>query len=861
MRSWHKRLSRQLHRTLNDNKGMSIVTVIVAVGFVAILVSIIMLASVVNFKMKSVNVYAKNSFYSAEQVVDEINVGLQQIVSDGLSAAYTDVVTNYSSSDLTPAEKNDLVKKKYYQYLWEKLGADPEHKTYVVQASSGAGIDTDGRVMSNANVGLMGLLKNTTKWHYGDEKTSFGAFLRADIGGNVNNINGDGNYYGTMTTYDKDGIVLENLTVYYKDTNGFVSAIKTDIRLGYPGFVFSSTDIPQISTYTFITDTALVQENPGVSKGNAHLTSIYGDTYAYAVDISGYRHKYGKYNNGDDLHIVATDYNVVNGGLETNANSVLWAKDLMTQSSNTSLAGYTYMYDDFNIKGRDNNVTIKGYYTGYGNSLTSSDDSSAILVNGVNTTLDLRYINKLSLAGRAYIGTTDTKGKVGRVSANSNSEKDANASNVYTGEAIAVKSNQLMYLVPGDCIGVELDDEGGVGESMYGRNPLTLEQYNVMMNSVNGNGDGRYVEVAGNKRLSKLNANGGSYTLDDFVATDIETGRPKVEKVFMKTADGSSRLVYYYMTFKDEAAANLYFRTYYGVNQDAVDRYMSNYLSALTLNEGGMTTLMLDMAAESVSGSKIVGYNINTAVRTPEAGSTISESFDIANKTYTNNFKAYCSKLTSDYDSLSAEASSDKVRNGFPEYDSETNSMKIKEQNSDGYSAETGNENYYTVFKNLVNEDVLKELAESGEDFASADGKCKAVFIYNSDVDHVQSVSVSAGTTYLIVANCGVKLNTSGKENFKLESGETVQANFKGTIIAKGIIEAENGEMTVVSDPENVENVLSLVSSDEVYTVSDVFRESDDVEYKKALKSSTNETVTTASLVTYENWSKNVSID
>lgn len=860
MRAWLLSIRRKLHKVKADNKGMSIVTVIVAVGFVAILVSIIMLASIVNFKMKSVNVYSKESFYSAEQVVDEINVGLQQLVSDGLSAAYTDVVTNYSSSDMTAAEKNDLVKKKYYEYLWDKLGADAAHNTYVVQASTNAGIDESGTPRANADVGLMGLLKNTTKWHYGDEKTSFGAFLRAEIGGTYNNVNGDGNYYGTMTTYDKTGIVLEDLTVYYKDTNGFVSAIKTDIRLGYPGFVFSTTDIPQISTYSFITDTAFVQENPGVSKGSARETEIYGDTYAYAVDISGYKHTYGKYNSGDDLHIVATDYNVVNGGLETNGNSVLWAKDIITKSSNTTLAGYTYVYDDFNIKGRDNVVTIKGYYTGYGNSINSSDESSAILVNGVNTSIDLTNIRKLSLAGRAYIGTTDKSGKIGRVSADSNTEKDSSASNVYTGEAIAVKSNQLMYLVPGDCIGVAVDAQGGAGESMYGKNPLSLEQYNLMMSSVNGGGASAYVEVAGNKKLYKLNANGGDYTLDDFVAVDA-SGKPKVEKVFMKTADGSSRLVYYYMTFKDEAAANLYFRTYYGVNSDAVDRYMSKYLSALTLADGGMTTVTLDMAAESLSGTKDTGYQINTAVRTPEAGTTLSESFDLSQKTYANSFRAYCSKLTSDYDSLTAESSSDKVRNGFPEYDPETNKMKIKEESSDGYSAETGNENYYTVFKNLVNEDVLKELASSGEDFTTPDGKCKAVFIYNSDVDHVETVSLSAGTTYLVVANCGVRLNTSGKENVKLESGETVQANFKGTIIAKGIVQAGGSALTIASDPENVETVLSIQSADEVYTVSDVFKESDDLEYKKAVKGATNETVTTASLVTYENWSKNVSID
>ena len=117
-----------LDRIKKNNSGMSIVTVIVAIAFVAILVSIIMMSSVVNFKMKSVNVYAKDSFYSAEQVVDEINVGLQQMVSDGLSYAYTSVMTQYGVEDMTATDKNNMVRAAYYEYLWEHLGVSvPEN--------------------------------------------------------------------------------------------------------------------------------------------------------------------------------------------------------------------------------------------------------------------------------------------------------------------------------------------------------------------------------------------------------------------------------------------------------------------------------------------------------------------------------------------------------------------------------------------------------------------------------------------------------------------------------------------------------------------------------------------------------------
>ena len=57
-----------------NNKGASLVMVIIVIGFIGILAGTVMMTSLVNYKMKRVNVYAKDTFYSAEQVLDEINI-------------------------------------------------------------------------------------------------------------------------------------------------------------------------------------------------------------------------------------------------------------------------------------------------------------------------------------------------------------------------------------------------------------------------------------------------------------------------------------------------------------------------------------------------------------------------------------------------------------------------------------------------------------------------------------------------------------------------------------------------------------------------------------------------------------------
>ena len=804
-------------RKLNDNAGMSIVTVIVAIGFVAILVSIVLLASAVNFKMKSVNVYSKESFYSAEQVLDEINVGLQRVVSDGLRQSYKKLLENYNTDELTSEEKNALVKAEYYKYVWSELGVDatPDEYYYVMPKD----IDTD-----SLNTGLFSLLKSSTKWgkHGGEEY--YGAFLRAGT------YEADGYYVGKLSNYDKTGIVLEDLTVYYKDPDGFVSAIRTDIRIGYPDFDFSNNNMAAISTYAFITDTMLEQTVNNVTKASASKTVIEGNSYAYAVNIRGVRHEYEELEDDLDVHIVAGEYNVANGGVITNKNSVLWAGDIGAKSSDLTLAGQAFVKDDLNITGKNSIIKLNGYYTGFGNSLDDSSSSSAILVNGTNTTIDLSNVKKLSLAGRAYIGLGSYdkyKTKIGEV----DEEKDK-PKNVYTGESIAIKSNQLMYLVPGESIGCRIseDAEGNkvVGSSLYAKNPLTLTEYNEMMSKV---GSGDAMEISTDKKVSRLN----NLPLEGYIKKKSD-GSPDVEKLFIRTSTGSN-LVYYYMKFDSDEMANEYFKIYYAANRESVERYMSKYLKSLTLPTEGIVTVKVDMAALAEAGAASRIGNAEGAYELLSARSSrkkvtnaegedeytqvynsISETFADESESYESQYTAYISKLTSDLDSL---PSGTLIRKTLDADDTR-----------------------YAVFENIIDEEMLKEAVPTGTSrtYEDPSSKGKAIIYNMSNVN----ATVTPDSSYdLIIANCNVDL--SGSKHV-------------GTIIAKGKISAP-ASYEFKADSEIVQECLALYdSADGVYKVSDVFRDVDAGSIKSVVEGTDGE-VTTASLVTYENWTKSVDIE
>ena len=249
-----KQISR-LKKSIKNNNGAALVTVIIAVAFIMVLVSIIMTTSLVNYKMKRTNVYAKDTFYSAEQVLDEINIGLQRYMSDALSGAYMDVMENFT--DLDSEKKNTMMKTKYYERMWGYLASDTAHKHYSTST-------------------LYNMLKTTTQWQ-GDETTGYGTVLKA-VSSDGSTLSDEGN----MFTYDEQGVILKNLRVYYKDSKGSVSIIQTDIRLSYPEFDFASnTVLPDIPDYILIADNGI---EFAATSGTAAMD---GDVYADSIKTNG----------------------------------------------------------------------------------------------------------------------------------------------------------------------------------------------------------------------------------------------------------------------------------------------------------------------------------------------------------------------------------------------------------------------------------------------------------------------------------------------------------------------------------------------------------------------------------------------
>lgn len=98
-----------------QNKGFSLITVIIAVSFIGILGLLVLYMALSNFQMKITDLKGKDSFYTAERAIEEIRVGLQEDVGNSMSEAYIKVLETYDKDEnskdvvLDKQRQNDFV--------------------------------------------------------------------------------------------------------------------------------------------------------------------------------------------------------------------------------------------------------------------------------------------------------------------------------------------------------------------------------------------------------------------------------------------------------------------------------------------------------------------------------------------------------------------------------------------------------------------------------------------------------------------------------------------------------------------------------------------------------------------------------
>ena len=731
-----------------QNQGFSLFTVLIAVSFVGILGLLVLYIALSNFNMKITDLKGKDSFYTAERALEEIRTGLQEDVGNAMSKAYTQVLESYNVENRSQDSSMDRQRQSEFQdcFITELMRTLRVSKT-------------------EDNIYNMERLRGYVDLEYDESKESL---IITNPAGSAPLMKAVKNV-GKNT--ENNGVLLKNLKVIYVDEKGRASIICTDIRLLVPEVQFPTpSTLPDLMNMIVVADKGIVCEGT-----ESTPTSINGSIYAGNLPsaLAADSETSIKVIPGASLNVESGDKVVCKGEISVGLNSTftsaesvnLWARGLNADSvQNVSLSGSTYFADDLTVTGKNNNVKISGNYYGYGSyeSATSDDCvakdqyeksgltgaalSSAIVINGKNTTLDLSDTQKLMIAGRNYIASS-------KVKANNRS----NTNDVATGESLTVKGTQLAYLVPKEVLGAS-------------GNPLTYDAYLALLNraeDISVNWDAA-VEAWGGRTLRDIG---------------VDSEKP-VQTVFYN--DG---FVYFYLNFTDAQKSADFMQMYYQNNPTVkanMDKYLSFYFGG---EDSGITVKDADSYLRYITNGNALSYSGADAQGNMQQATSVNPGEKILQEQvgYQNSWYALNRKMITSYDLLNKAVKEDGEGKTHDEtdgdrsvYDNLVNEKKMIDYIDDNVMDSTKK---YVFTASVEDGGLTAIMYDNGES-----GVNQTLKISQSDADKLRlvvctgDVEIEAGVKFqgIIMAKGTITLKAGAQlESAPLEAARVFQAQMR----------------------------------------------------------------------------------
>lgn len=787
-----------------QNQGFSLFTVLIAVSFVGILGLLVLYIALANFNMKVTDLKGKDSFYTAERALEEIRTGLQEDVGNAMSKAYTQVLETYNKENRSQDSSMDRQRQSDFQDRFIK------ELMRTLRASQ----TTD-------DIYSLDYLRGYVDLEYDDSKESL----------IITNPTGTSPVMKAVKNVGKNtednGVLLKNLKVIYVDEKGHAAIICTDIRLLVPEVQF-----PTPSTLPDLMNMIVVADKGIICEGNESTpTSIKGSIYAGNLPAAATTDPDTsiQVTSGASLNVESGDKVVCKGEISVGLNSTftsggsvnLWARGLNAASvKNVTLSGTTYFADDLTIAGKNNNVKISGNYYGYGSyeSATSNDCvakdqyiqsglsgaalSSAIVVNGKNTTLDLSDTQKLMIAGRNYIASSKVK-----------ANDRTNTNDVVTGESLTVKGTQLAYLAPAEILGAS-------------GNPMTYDDYLTHLNGadeISVNWD-TAVEAWGGRTLREIGA---------------DSNEP-VQAVFYND-NSATGYVYFYLNFTDAQKSADFMQMYYQNNptiKTNMDKYLSFYFGG---EDSGITVKDADSYLRYITNGNVLSYSGADAQGSLEEATGVNPGEKILQEEvgYQNSWYALNRKMITSYDLLNKEVKED----------SETMHDETDSDRS-VYDNLVNEKKMVSYIKDTVKDDTGKYVFTASDE----DGGLQAIMYDNGETGVNKTLKISendADKLRLVVCTGDVEIEAGVK--------------FQGIIMAKGTITLKSGAQ-LESAPLEAARVfqaqMSSYGDKDSIKPQDFFWEGDKYVLGNSASSGKKDTLngsdtySIADCVSYENWKK-----
>ncbi len=752
-----------------DQKGSALILVIVALSFIGILGSLILSLTAMNLRMKVYDRESKKNQYESEAAVTELRTGLEEVSAKAMEEAYREVMDTYVTINRDETLTNAFDKRYLVRLIY-----------YLSNNKGNAKIFMETPTKENfekANIYDYQLLVNYISSDDAASKAEREAFE------NVMKKVTDADEAVIECPWAESGfdpdmdvehnIVLKNLTFKFVNDQGYETTVKTDVVMDTPLLYFSSGIFPEYTKYSLIADDTL-NFNAAASAVNGNIYGGPGTSYSVKgasktkrnyIDVGGIRFLAGS-------HVDINAENIITRGNFTTLNNAsvnvkgkgagavanIFAENIVTEKGSfkdganpaeMDLTANCYVSNDLTLDAKNSNVAIKsGRYEGFSYNFSNneadaaggSDEnySSAILMNGKNSSLKMGSISHVSLAGRAFISREQDASPAG-----------SKADDIMMGQSAAVKSDQVSYLVPDEYM-------------TFNHNPL-LKSEEARLNELENESP---VDV------DALKADIGDDILSDKAYT----------KYYYN--EGAVPVVYYYLEFRDNAAANKFFTEYYSV---AANKKSMENLAATFISKGGAFNVSANLTL-----SNVIKYD-NNKVSSVNDGNTIDTIAQMC-KTGRMSAREYKARQLVLISNQKYQKVTDKT---------------IR------FTVESGKENKgeSPIFNTLIDEDnIIKDVKKQADVSIVAPGFAEVNGLPTKIVDiPLNKEKTSFGTVY-IVHNQGAntfKVDSTIKDGIVVATGNVeVKDDYTGLIISGGVIRVIDGAGTLSADSLMVQTML-----------------------------------------------------
>lgn len=474
-----------VNKCKKDNKGSSFVLVLVSIALIMILVAVVFVMIFIQYRMLSLGRQSKNNFYYLEEVLDEMRAGVGNESIKQLKSAYDETVSmvvyydtnqqKYMSVSAETAE--NIMDNKFLNNIQKVYGLDKNSLSklllsYVQNVNTSTMTTTDNvKIAFGSDFKCYELQSSNPKKTVGYSIKDI-TVSRIDDKGNEQSITTDISIYPPEEALNflASGSDLENVFTYamVADYGLEISGgATTDVRI--TGNVYAANDTRNNGIYKGSIDSNAHKINGSKTGGDGSTdASLYSGIFVTGAGTSLNLQSDILAINGS---IAADDGATINANTKSDESSRtamanLWANNIATtgdEGSNIYLKAQCSLSDDLELNGKKSKVVLDGLYYGYNyaaeeeyqnNGTTnnvksqisaatgkSHTNSSAIIINGEKSSLDLSKLTEMVINGRSYIDLVSEK------PASAEGDSSYTDYDIKTAESISAKGTQLVYRV------------------------------------------------------------------------------------------------------------------------------------------------------------------------------------------------------------------------------------------------------------------------------------------------------------------------------------------------------------------------------------------------------------------------------